>query len=85
MAPTLGRVYAITYILWREDLLDVERQGGGVDILIATKSEHSLLTSGISCELAGYAFSGSSFEGDHLHAVGRAPARSSVATTMSRE
>lgn len=32
----LGRVYAITYIPWRGELLDVEVQGGSVDILNVT-------------------------------------------------
>jgi len=42
-----------------------------VSLYLSSRANTPLI-SGISCELAGYAFSRSSFEGDGLHAVGSA-------------
>jgi hypothetical protein len=65
--------------------VDAVANTGGTcgEFMPVINSEHSLLTSGFSCELAGYAFT-SSFVGYHLHVV-RNIARPSVATTMFGE
>jgi len=78
----------LTAMRFSDERVDAVANTGGTYgefISSVIKSEHSPLISGISCELAGYAFSRSSFEGNDLHAVGSVPARSSVATTMSGE